>query len=79
MQVVFEEVCAAASSVTIIYCKERALGPSRRVLVLWPGHVQDYRHPIFIVVSLDALVGVRCVARDQTVRLRGEFGILEIF
>ena len=70
VQVVFEEVCAVVASVAIVDSEVAALGP------LLAGdlagrlcHVKDDAHTVFIVIPLDALVGVGRVTGDNAVRL----------
>lgn len=63
---------------TVVDGEEAALGPGCRILTLWLRHVQDNRHAVFIVVSLNALMRVRRVAHDQAVRLRRKLCLLKV-
>ena len=68
MQVVFKEVGATRTAVSIVNRKVTALRPLFEAsLVRWPRHIQNDGDSILIVVPLDALMGVRCVRSDQTV------------
>ena len=79
VQLILEEVGALRAAVTIIDGEVAALGPDRHVLPRrGPRHVQDDAHTILVVVSLDALVRVGRVRRDQPVRFRGELRRLEV-
>lgn len=78
VQVVLQEVSTHVTSVAIVDREERALRPLRRVFLLWPRHVQNNRHSVFIVVPLNALVRVCGVAGDQAVCFGGKLGVFEI-
>ena len=79
VKVVFKVISAHAASVSVI---------DREVRALWPlpfhffprgfCHVEDDRYAILIVVPLDPLMRVRCVTRDQAVRLRGELSFFKV-
>ena len=63
----------------VVYREEGALRPGAQVLLgSRPGHVQDDGDAVFVVVALDALVGVRCVGDDQAVRLGGVLSLVEV-
>mmetsp|Transcript_14587 Transcript_14587/g.14209 ORF Transcript_14587/g.14209 Transcript_14587/m.14209 type:complete len:290 (-) Transcript_14587:28-897(-) len=68
MEGVFEVVGAGVASVAVVDGEVGALGPVRQVLLgVGPGHIQNNRHPIFIIIPLDALVGVGGVGDDVSV------------
>lgn len=80
MQVVFKVICALVSPVTVVNRKIAAFRPFldvgfRRGL----GHVQNNRNSVFVVVALDALVGVGGVAGDQAVSLARKLRLLKVF
>ena len=80
VKLVFQEVWTGWASMTIVDREVAALWPTRHVLARCRlGHVQNDRHPILVVVTLDTLVSVCCVRRDQAVRFGGEFRRLKIF
>ena len=64
MQVVFQEIGTAAATMAIVNGKERALGPVVGVLLRRPRHIQYDGNPIFIVISLYALMSIGCIARN---------------
>lgn len=68
VQVVPQEVCACVATVAVENAEEGALGPVFDVLFAWRLHdVEDDADSVLVVVSDDALVGVRCVADDWAV------------
>ena len=69
MKIVFEIVSAGAASMAIIDGEEATLRPRGRVLRFRPGHVENDRHPILVVVPLNSLMRVGRVAGDQPMRL----------
>jgi len=64
MQVVLQEIGTAAATMAIVNGQERALGPVVGVLLRRPRHIQYDGHPIFIVISLYALMSIGCIARN---------------
>ena len=63
----------------IINGKETAFGPLLEFLFTrWFRHIQNNRHAILVVISLDPLVRVRRITGDQAVRLRSEFSLFKI-
>lgn len=80
VQVVFKEICALVSAVTVVNRKIAAFRPFLDVgFRRWLGHVQDNRNAVLVVVALDALVGVGGVAGDQAVSLARKFRLLKVF
>ena len=64
---------------TIVDREVTALGPASHIFARCRlGHVQNDRHSILIVITLDSLMGVCCVRSDQTVRFRGKLGRLKV-
>lgn len=59
MQVILQEIGTSVTTMAIIDGEKGALGPRVRILVLGPGHVQNDRHSVFIIIPLNPLVGVR--------------------
>ena len=79
VEVVFEEVSALAPAVAVVDREEGALGPEGQVLLRGgPSHVENDRHPVFIVVPLDALVRVCRVGHNESVGLRGILRFVEV-
>ena len=73
VKLVFEEIGTRGASMPIIDCEVATLGPVCDVFATrWLRHVQDDRDSVFVVVPLDALVGVGRVRCDQAVRFRGK-------
>lgn len=69
MQIVFKEICTVISSMPIINSKVAALGPvSTRYFIARLRHVENDTDSIFVVITLDALVGIRSVTCNNTVR-----------
>ena len=64
---VLQKIGTITATVAIINGEERALGPRCSILVWRPRHVQNNRDAVLVVVSLDALMRVRRVTRDQSV------------
>ena len=58
MEVVLKEIGAGIASVAVIDGKEAALRPSVRIFVFRPGHIEDDRNSVFIVVPLNSLMGI---------------------
>ncbi len=81
MQTLLQEVSTGTPAMAVV---DREIGTFRPILTVRHlfccrlRHVQNDRHAILVVTTLDALVGVRCIGNDKTVGLRGEFGGLEI-
>ena len=67
VQIVAQEICACMTAMTIEDGEERAFGPPVALLLRWLLHVEHDGHPVLIVVSNDALVGVRCVGLNHPI------------
>lgn len=64
----------------IVDRKVAALGPVRDIFATRRlCHIQDDRHPVFVVVPLDALVSVCRIRSYQSVRLRCVLCWLKVF
>lgn len=66
---------------TIIYAKERALGPLLIfvVLRLWLHNVENDGYAILVVITHDTLVSVRAITSHKTVPFVGELGVLVVW
>lgn len=64
VKMIFQEICAHTSAMAVINSEEGALGPSRRIFLFRPRHVQNDRHPIFIIIPLDPLMSVCRITSD---------------
>jgi hypothetical protein len=63
----------------IIDGEVRTLGPVDHVLLgRRSSHVEDDGHPVFIVVPLDALMGVGCVGDDVPMGFRCVFSFFKV-
>jgi len=61
MKMVFQEVGTGGTTMAIVDGEVGALRPAGTGLVRRLGHIEDDRHPVLIVVSLDSLMGVCCI------------------
>ncbi len=50
MKIISEEVRTAVASMAVVNRKILALGPARRRVVVWLHYVQDYGHPVLVIV-----------------------------
>lgn len=79
MQMVLEEVGTHASSMAIVDRKERTLWPCGRILLLRSCHVQDDGDSVFVIISLDTLMGISRITGYQTMWLWSKLRILKVF
>lgn len=75
MQIVSQEVGASVATVTVKNAKEAAFRPFLNVFLDRRLHdVQDNADSVLVVVSNDALVGIRSIAHDETIFADTTFG-----
>ena len=81
MQVVSEEVSANGTAVSIINSKEGAFRPLLTLVILrFRFHnIQNDCDPILIIITDDALIRIRAIARNQAVALIRILGVLIIW
>ena len=74
MQLVSQEVSTGRATMAIVDGEEGAARPVFHLLELGPDDVEDDGDAVFVIVTNDALVGVRCIRGDNTVLLTGKLG-----
>ena len=80
MELILEVVGTCRATVAIIDSEVTALRPHCYILsTLRLSHIQNDRHPVFIIITLDSLMSVRCIRCNQAVCLGSEFGWLKVF
>lgn len=73
MKIVSEKVCTLASTMTIIYGKVGTSWPftiTQMAFAIRFENVQDYGYSVFVIVSDESLVCVRCIRSYQSVSLQ---------
>lgn len=71
MQIIFKEISACVTSMSIVNCKERAFGPVLHFLfTLWSNYVENDWYSIFIVISDDTLISVSCIRMNDAILFR---------
>jgi len=77
---VLQKVATRVSTVAVVNRKETALGPTGDVSAVSRFvHVQNDRYPVFVVLSLNPLVGVGRVRCYETMAFCGELCKFKVF
>lgn len=77
MQIVAEEVGARVAAVAIEDAEKATLGPVLHVLLVGRLHdIEHYADPVLVIITDNALIGVRSITHNEAIFAHAAFGRL---
>lgn len=78
VQMVFQEVSAQRTSMSVINGKKATFRPSFGIFIFRPSHIQNDGDTVLIIVSLYSLMCIGCVRSNQTMWLACKLRLLKL-